>query len=149
MGLSEWHVTYPMSESSIYWNHHFTCVAQVYLRRFRFFLLSLKQVSQRQRLATWMTLTFSISKRTKQKRCDVSCQAPRSAACAQRQACLPSELAGRWPQRRISWRLLTRSSSPTPSSAPPRDTWPTTESVWVRGCESFQFDFFFLSQAEN
>lgn len=55
------------------------------------------------------------------------CQAPRSAACARRPACLPSERAGRSPPRRTSWRPSTRSSSPTPSSAPPPDTWPTTE----------------------
>lgn len=61
----------------------------------------------------------------------VSCQALRSAVCAQRRACSPSERAGRSPQRRTSWRPLTRSSSPTPSSAPPPDTWPTTERVCV------------------
>lgn len=56
-------------------------------------------------------------------------KAPRSAVCAQRQGCLPSGLAGRSPQRKTSWRLWTRSSNPTPSSAPPPDTWPTTEEI--------------------
>lgn len=54
-------------------------------------------------------------------------QVPRSAACAQRRACSPSEPAGRSPQRKTSWRPSTRSSNPTPSSAPPQDTWPTTK----------------------
>lgn len=74
----------------------------------------------------------------------VSCQALRSAVCAQRRACSPSELAGRSPQRKISWRPLTRSSSPTPSSAPLPDTWPITECVWV----SFHFGFLLSEEAE-
>lgn len=59
-------------------------------------------------------------------------QGRRFAACAQKPACSPSELAGRSPPRRTSWKRSTRSSSPTPSSAPPQDTWPTTESKCVR-----------------
>lgn len=72
----------------------------------------------------------------------VSYQALRSAVCAQRQACSPSEPAGRLPQRKTSWKPSTRSSSPTPSSAPRPDTWPTTEK---RECVAF----YGLREAEN